>query len=38
MKEYLTSPQYKADLFSSTKQIKIDKIKQEIEYYERIFM
>ena len=37
MKEYLASPQCKADPFSCTNQIKIDKIKQEIEYCERIF-
>ena len=37
MKEYLASPRCKADPFSCTNQIKIDKIKQEIEYCERIF-
>ena len=37
MREYLESPQCKADPFSCTNQIKIDKFKQEIEYSEKIF-
>ena len=37
MKEYMASPRCKADPFSCTNQVKTDKIKQEIEYCERIF-
>ena len=37
MKEYMASPRCKADPLSCTNQIKIDKIKQEIEYCEKIF-
>ena len=37
MKEYMASPRCKADPFSCTNQIEIDKIKQEIEYCEKIF-
>ena len=37
MKEYMTSHRCKANPFSCTNQIEIDKIKQEIEYCEKIF-
>ena len=37
MTEFLSSSRCKANPFACTNQLKIDKIKQEIEYCEKIF-
>ena len=37
MQEFMSSSRWKTDPFACTNQVKIDKIKQEIEYCEKIF-